>query len=80
MAVKTITIDMEAYERLRSVKKANESFSQTITRVVQKPFDLDAWLKKVGDIELSPKTVKAVEQAVKGRRKPINREGRRAVS
>jgi predicted CopG family antitoxin len=80
MAVKTITIDMEAYERLRSVRKANESFSQTIKRVVQKPFDLDAWLKRVGDNPLSPKTVKAIEQEVKNRRKPINREGRRAVS
>ena len=80
MAVKTITIDMEAYERLRSVKKANESFSQTIKRVVQKPFDLEAWLKKMDGIELSPETVKAVEQEVKGRRKPINREGRRAIS
>jgi predicted CopG family antitoxin len=80
MAVKTITIDMEAYERLRSVKKANESFSQTIKRVVRKPFELDAWLKKMGEIELSPKTVKAVEQEVKGRRRSINREGRHAIS
>jgi predicted CopG family antitoxin len=80
MAVKTITIDIEAYERLRSVRKPNESFSQTIKRVVQKPFDLDAWLKRVGENPLSPQTVKAIEQEVKNRRKPINREGRRAVS
>jgi predicted CopG family antitoxin len=80
MAVKTITIDAEAYERLRSVRKPNESFSQTIKRVVQKPFDLEAWLKKVGEHPLSPQTVKAIEQEVKNRRKPINREGRRAVS
>ena len=30
LATKTITIDMEAYKRLKAVQKQNESFSQTI--------------------------------------------------
>ena len=43
MATKTISIDIEAYERLRSVRKDNESFSQTIKRVVKPPFDFEAF-------------------------------------
>jgi predicted CopG family antitoxin len=43
MATKTISIDVDAYERLKSVQKPTESFSQTIKRVVRKPVDLKAW-------------------------------------
>ena len=35
MATKTISIDVEAYQRLKSVQKENESFSQTIKRVIR---------------------------------------------
>ena len=40
MATKSIRIDIDAYERLKSVQKPAESFSQTIKRVVRKPVDL----------------------------------------
>jgi predicted CopG family antitoxin len=80
MAVKTITIDMEAYKRLKSHKMANESFSETIKRVVKKPFDMKAWLKKMEKIQYSDSFVNAVEQVINDRRKPINRINRRAVS
>jgi predicted CopG family antitoxin len=39
MATKKITIDMEAYRRLKAVQQTDESFSQTIKRVVPKPID-----------------------------------------
>lgn len=71
MATKTITIDLEAYDRLKGAQKPNESFSQTIKRVVRKPFDVDAWLKKID--QLSPEAVEAIEQQVANRRRPSRR-------
>lgn len=76
MAVKTITIDSAAYERLASVKREGESFSQTIKRIVQPPFDFDAWVRRIESDPLSPEAIAAVEAQVRHRRKPVNR-GRR---
>ena len=57
MAVKTITIDTDAYDRLKGVQKANESFSQTIKRVVRKPVDADGVINAAR--KLSPKALDA---------------------
>jgi predicted CopG family antitoxin len=73
MAVKTITIDMEAYKRLKDVKQANESFSQTIKRVIKPRFDVDAWLRRIEANPMSPEALKAVEQQVAGRRRRSRR-------
>ena len=74
MATKTISIDIEAYERLRSVRKDNESFSQTIKRVVKPPFDFEAFRKKVENFSLSDKAAEAIEEQIRSRRRPSTRE------
>ncbi|HVT89975.1 MAG TPA: antitoxin VapB family protein [Tepidisphaeraceae bacterium] len=77
MATKTISIDMEAYRRLKSVQQANESFSQTIKRVVPKPFGLEKWLKMMDQMGegFSKEFVDAVEHVVEDRRAPRNMRG-----
>lgn len=72
MASKTISLDVEAYERLKSVQKDNESFSQTIKRVIRKPIGFDQWLKSIEESPLSDEAVEAVEQVISQRRHPRN--------
>jgi predicted CopG family antitoxin len=73
MATKTISIDLDAYDRLRSVRRENESFSQTIKRVVNPPFDYNAFRKKLEGLSLSDKAAEAVEEQIRNRRRPSNR-------
>jgi predicted CopG family antitoxin len=72
MAVKTITIDMEAYERLSRLKRDGESFSETIKRVTPKRVDHEAWLASLASDPFSDDFVQAVEQQVAQRRAPQN--------
>ena len=67
MVVKTIRIDIDAYQRLKSVQKPTESFSQTIKRVVRKPVDLRAWFAAMDRAPLSNQAVDAIDQHVKAR-------------
>ena len=75
MATKTISVDLEAYERLRSVRRENESFSETIKRVVKPPMDYEAWLKKLQADPFSEEMIVAVEQQIEHRRQGLDREG-----
>ena len=75
MATKTISVDLEAYRRLKSVQKENESFSQTIKRVVRKPVDLEALFARLAKDPLSAEAVEAVEQQIAQRRSVRNRKG-----
>ena len=67
MPTKTITIDVGAYERLKSVQKPTESFSQTIKRVVRKPIDLKAWFTAMDRVSLSRQAADAIARHVKAR-------------
>jgi predicted CopG family antitoxin len=72
MATKTISIDLEAYARLKSVQRENESFSQTIKRVIQKPVDVEQWLAAIAKNRPSDGALDVVEQVVAQRRAPQN--------
>lgn len=47
MATKTISIDVEAYRRLKGVMRRDESFSRVIKRVVRPRFDVEAYLAEL---------------------------------
>jgi predicted CopG family antitoxin len=73
MATKTITIDLEAYRRLRAVRKGEESFSQTIKRVVRPPFDVEAYRKKLAGVSFSKEAGDAILEQIEARRVPSRR-------
>ena len=73
MATKTITIDIEAYRRLKSVQAANESFSQTIKRTVRPRLNVDAYLEKLESAAMSTAAGKAVREHVAARHRPARR-------
>ena len=68
MAVKTITIDMEAYELLSRQKKAGESFSQVIKKHFgEQPLTVGRFLARVRTSHLSEETLDTLEQIVRDR-------------
>jgi predicted CopG family antitoxin len=73
MATQTIMIDVDAYERLKSVQKPTESFSQTIKRVVRKPIDLRAWFAAMDRAPMSGRATEAIEKQIRNRSRRTRR-------
>ena len=69
MAVKTITIDLEAYDALVRMKKAGESFSKVIKKtMVKEGKTAGNLLENLDRIGLSADTLDHVEELVKSRK------------
>lgn len=67
MAVKTITIDLEAYERLRRLKDG-QSFSQVIKRYIPAPGTTAGdLLSTLEDVSVAEETLDAIEAVVQER-------------
>jgi predicted CopG family antitoxin len=68
MAVKTITIDMEAYDKLAHEKREGESFSQVIKRVLgMRRMTARALLRTIEMTALSDDTLSQIEKIVSDR-------------
>ncbi len=74
MATKTISVDLEAYQRLKAVQRENESFSQTIKRTIPSPLDLEAYRERLANRSLSEKAAGAIDQQVGRRHEPSSRD------
>jgi len=77
MAVKTITIDMEAYELLSRHKRDGLSFSEVIKKHFGPQPTAGRFRELVRSARLSEATLDAVDQQVSARRKDPARAARR---
>ncbi len=67
MAVKTITIDMEAYELLATQKRGNESFSRVIKRRLRPENTASALLRRLDEVLLNEDALDRIEDVVAAR-------------
>ena len=67
MAVKTITIDLEAYRLLVAEKRAGESFSMVIKRRLRPEHTAAALLRSIGEITLAEDTLDHIEELIRTR-------------
>jgi len=76
MAVKTITIDLEAYEILSRCKRPGESFSQTIKHRLGKHATGGDLRAAIARTRLSEDTLEAIDAQVRARRSSAARSPR----
>jgi predicted CopG family antitoxin len=69
MAVKTITIDLDAYEILARQKRPGQSFSEVIKEHFGKRKTAAALLRALPSLTLKEKTLDQIEAQVKERRR-----------
>ena len=68
MAVKTITIDMEAYTLLSRAKKGDQSFSEVIKAHFGAPVTVARFLERLKTIRISEDALAQMERQVRARR------------
>jgi len=67
MGVKTITIDLEAYERLAAEKGRHESFSRVIKRRYRRATTAASLLAHLDEICFSSATIRGIEAVARSR-------------
>lgn len=77
MAVKTVTIDMEAYALLSRHKHDGQSFSQVIKKHLGPQPTAGRFLERVRSMRMSESTLDAIEAQVRARRTEPARAARR---
>jgi predicted CopG family antitoxin len=76
MAVKTITLDIEAYETLRRLKREGQSFSQVVKERLGSRSTARDLLEAVRGTRLSEDALEAIERQVTERRRSAARSPR----
>ena len=71
MAVKTITIDIEAYNLLASDKRVQESFSKVIKRRLKPVHTADNLLRNLDKVMLSDSTLDKTEEIIRARKESM---------